>query len=261
MLHKLQPLFKGLGILFTYFCLVFIPLSASSQTVTIAVGGEYPPYHSKQLPGDGINAQIVTAAFRTQNVAVKYVYLPTWKEAFDFAAQGKADATALWELNKQYHELFLVSDVVYKINAHFFYKEELEFDWNHIEDLKGLKVSALVGGYYGEPFENAEQSGKISVERVDDEAKNIKKLITGTIDVSPLYIAYVNYVLKKEGLESEGERLAYHPTPLFINTLHLLLPKRSSESKQRLMTFNKGLKVIKKNGKLQAILNAHLHYR
>jgi polar amino acid transport system substrate-binding protein len=260
MLHQSEFLSKPLGVFFAHLLLIVSPMSVSAMTLTIAVGGEYPPYHSKQLPGYGINAQIVTAAFKTQNVEVKYVHLPTWKEAFDFAAQGKADATALWELNEEYQELFLISDVVYKINAHFFYKVDKKFDWDRVEDLEGLKVSALIGGYYGEPFEKAEQSGTLIVERVHDEAENIKKLLAGTIDVSPLYITHVNYVLKSEGLESERRLLAYHPRPLFVNTLHLLLPNQNPESEQNLMTFNEGLKVIKKSGNLQSILNAHLNY-
>ncbi|MER2494600.1 transporter substrate-binding domain-containing protein [Vibrio neptunius] len=255
------PLFSNCLVVFLAYLLFFAtPTSASTQTLTIAVGGEYPPYHSKTLPGYGINAQIVTAAFETQNVDVKYVHLPTWKEAFDFAAQGKADATALWELNEAYKESFLISDVVYKINAHLFYQKQKAFDWNRVEDLQGLKVSALIGGYYGEAFEKAEKSGKLTVERVHDEAENIKKLLAGTIDVSPLYITHVNYVLNSEGLESERSRLTYHPTPLFVNTLHVLLPNKKPDSQQHLMTFNQGLKAIKRSGSLQSILNAHLSY-
>ena len=72
----------------------------SSKPLTITVS-EYPPYHSKDLPGFGINAQIVTAAFESQDISIDYKQMNTWKEAnrFDHAAQGKADAAAFgdWE--------------------------------------------------------------------------------------------------------------------------------------------------------------------
>ncbi|MFY2507147.1 hypothetical protein ACN3E9_02280 [Vibrio pectenicida] len=105
------------------FFLLFLLLFSSSVVVAkplIITVSEYPPYHSKDLPGFGINAQIVTSAFESQNVAIDFQQMNTWKEAFDYAAEGKADAAALWEYNQAHKDDFLISDPVYKINAHFF---------------------------------------------------------------------------------------------------------------------------------------------
>ena len=129
--------------------LVSLPSVVSSKPLTITVS-EYPPYHSKDLPGFGINAQIVTAAFESQDISIDYKQMNTWKEAFDYAAQGKADAAALWEYNQAHEEDFLISEPVYKISAHFFFNNLLDFSWRNVSDLKGYTISALIGGYYGD---------------------------------------------------------------------------------------------------------------
>ena len=246
------------------FLLLFLLLFSSSVVVAkplIITVSEYPPYHSKYLPGFGINAQIVTAAFESQKVAIDYQQMNTWKEAFDYAGQGKADAAALWEYNQAYEEDFLISEPVYKISAHFFYNNSLNFSWRNISDLKGYTISALIGGYYGDAFEAAEKSEEIKVIRVYDETENVKKLVDGAIDLAPLYITSFNYVLKTQGLAAKKAAFSYHPKPLFTNSVHLLLPKKNPKSEYNMFLFNEGLEVIKSNGALQSILNDHLNYR
>ncbi|NOH71380.1 transporter substrate-binding domain-containing protein [Vibrio pectenicida] len=246
------------------FLLLFLLLFSSSVVVAkplIITVSEYPPYHSKDLPGFGINAQIVSAAFESQKVAIEYQQMNTWKEAFDYAAGGKADAAALWEYNQAHKNDFLISDSVYKINAHFFYNNKREFSWRKVSDLKGYTISALIGGYYGDAFEAAEKSGEIKVIRVYDETENVKKLVDGSIDLAPLYITSFNYVLKTQGLADKRAEFSYHSKPLFTNSVHLLMPKSNPQSKYNMVLFNEGLKAIKANGALQSILNDHLNYR
>lgn len=243
-----------------YLLLLLSPLAVAAQPLTITVS-EYPPYHSKDLPSFGINAQIVTAAFESQDVEIEYIQMSTWKEAFDYAAQGKADAAALWEYNQAHKQDFLISDPVYKISAHFFYNRKMDFDWRRVSDLKGYNISALIGGYYGDAFEAAEKTQEIKVVRVYDEVENVKKLVDGSIDLAPLYITSFNYVLKTQGLGDRRAEFTYHPKPLFTNSVHLLMPKANPQSQYNMVLFNEGLKVIKANGALQSILNVHLNYR
>ncbi|MDN3611568.1 transporter substrate-binding domain-containing protein [Vibrio ostreicida] len=254
-----HPFISALSALFVF---LLLPChSFAQEPINIVVGGDYPPYHSESLPGYGLNTQIVTAAFKAKNVDVSYRHLDSWQQAFDDAKQGNADATALWEFNPAYLRDFYVSDTVYKINAHFYHKKTLKFNWDNVADLQGLTISALFGGFYGDDFEEAERKGEITVIRTHDEKENVMKLLDDQVDIAPLYIAYVNYVLKSEGLESELGNLTYHPKPLFINSLHLLLPRARDDSLETMETFNQGLKLIKADGTLQAILNAHLNYR
>lgn len=246
---------------FLFVALVLLPVcSTAKQVVTISVGNDYPPYHSKALPGYGINAQIVTAAFAEVNIDIRYVHLSSWEEALDSAAQGHFDATALWEYNPQHENSFVISDSVYKIEAHFFHRKELNFDWETTKDLQGYKISAMAGGYYGQNFENAEQANLIEVERIHNETDNVIKLISGDVDIAPLYKTHFNLIMKQQGLESEKANITYHPQPLFENSLHLLLPTINPESFSLVEKFNHGLKIIKKNGTLQSLLNEHLKY-
>ncbi|OAJ92690.1 substrate-binding periplasmic protein [Vibrio bivalvicida] len=246
---------------FLLVALALLPFSSfSNQVLTISVGSDYPPYHSKELPGYGINAQIVTAAFAEVDIDVEYEHLSTWEEALDSAAQGQFDATALWEYNPQHESSFLISDSVYEINAHLFHSKELNFSWDTVKDLQGYKISALIGGYYGQDFENAEKTKLINVERVHDETDNVIKLVSGAIDLAPLYTTHFNLIIKQEGLGSEKANITYHPQPLFVNSLHLLLPINNPNSPSLIEKFNQGLKIIRKNGTLQSLLNEHLKY-
>ena len=47
--------------------------------------------------------------------------------------------------------------------------KEKAIDWQTIDDLKGLKVGATTGYFYGEAFAHAEKAGEITVIRASSE--------------------------------------------------------------------------------------------
>lgn len=243
--------------LMTMVCLLFVLGSISETKVraeTVLLGiGEYPPYHSKDLPGLGIYSRIVTAIFEAADVDVQFKFYP-WKRALINAESGRVDGTALWEYNAEYEKRFHVSEAVVEISAHFFHLKTRSFDWETIDDLQGLRIGGLIGGYYGDEFQRAEELGEIEVDRVSTETQNLKKLLLGRIQALPISVESVQDILQKEGMIARSEELTYHPKPLYTVTVHLLLSKKVEKNSFIITKFNKALRELKRLGTIDRIM-------
>lgn len=232
-------------------CLLIALCSASHAKNSIVVSiGEYPPYHSKDLPGFGVGSKIVTDIFKSAGVEVTYTFRP-WKRALVNAQKGKVDGTALWEYSPEYEKTLYLSDPVFETTYNLFHLKDMVFDWKKIEDLQKFKFGGLIGGYYGEGLEEALKSGKINMDRITAEHLNLKKLLAGRIDILPISVEVAKKILEKEGMMSKMENLTYHPKPLYSVTMHLMLSKKDQENRLLIEKFNEILKQFKSSGAIK----------
>lgn len=220
--------------------------SYSEETIRIA-NGEWPPYQSEQLDHYGYASRIVTEAFKLQGITVKYDFLP-WKRAYEMSKRGKWDATFLWTITDERRPFFNASDPIIEDQDVFFHLKSTVFDWNTVEDLKGIKIGATLGYEYGETFQQAEKEGVIQVERVSDDETNFKKLLGKRMPVFVCSIT-VGYALLNKMYNAETVALfTNHPKPVKETSYHLLFSKAVPENEKRIIEFNSGLQKLKANG-------------
>jgi polar amino acid transport system substrate-binding protein len=235
--------------------LLFISTSASvfaEETIRLT-NGEWPPWLSKDLKHYGLASHIVTEAFALEGVKVEYGFFP-WKRAYQIAERGEWDGTAIWSKAPEREERFYYSDPVLYGTLVFFHLKSYEFDWNTIEDLKGIKIGATLQYTYGKEFDNAAKAGVIKVDYMPTDEQNYNKLLLGRIDIFPME-RDVGYNMLRKNLKPEQVKLfTHHPKPIRSTSFHLLLPKKLERSKRMLVLFNKGLKRLREMGKIDQFI-------
>ena len=216
--------------------------------------GEWPPFLSKDLNHYGVASHIVEEAFKNKGDDVKYGFFP-WKRAFSNAKDGDDwVGSVIWSHSEEREADFLYSAPVIISKQVFFYRKDLEFDWNTYDDLGNYKIGAAIGYFYGEEFQQAESSGLITVERTSIESSNFKKLAASRIDVV-IAERDTGYEIMKQVLTAEQiESLDISQKEVASFTNHLVISKKIENGEVLLSTFNKGLKKLIKSGKVEQYL-------
>jgi len=215
--------------------------------------GEWDPYISKDLKYFGIVGRIVTEAFKLEGVNVEYGFFP-WARAMDLTKSGEWDGSAVWVYNTERAKDFLFSDTVIAGKAVYFKLKSYPFDWETIDDLKGIHIGATIEYSYGKIFDSADKSGKIIVQRAPSDVINFKKLLAGRIKIFPNNLEVGYSLLNKNFSQKEIQLITHHPKYYQVSEYHFIILKNSERGKGFLKLFSKGLKRLKESGKYEQFL-------
>jgi len=123
----------------------------------------------------------------------------------------------------------------------------MAFDWETLDDLKGLRIGDKIGNMgAGEAFLAAEKSGELTVERVPTDEQNLKKLLAGRIDAMVGTPMGIQAILKAMFSPEEQARIVAHPKPLRDVRAYAVFNKQFSP--QLIQTFNDGIRQLRESG-------------
>ena len=227
----------------------------STHTTTLNIStGEWPPFMSESLPHQGVIAHLITDLFAQANIKVNFTFLP-WPRAYHDTINDKYAATAVWMFEQQRTEDYFYSEPVLNERFVFFYHKQRPFDWQNLNDLKGLLLGGGLAYSYGEEFDKALQAGLFDMSRVSTTEQNFKRLAMGRIDAFAEEKSVGYYILASK-LPNLFSSINHHPKALLINQSFMMFPKNNKYSKQRLEIFNQQLLKFKQNGLYQAYFDA-----
>lgn len=232
----------------------FVSKQALSQELTIAVG-DWPPYLSENLKHNGIVGHLLSDVFSEAGYDVTLTFFP-WPRAYSAAKIGKQNMTGVWMHKPEREKDFYYSDPVLNEQFVFFHLKTTQFNWDTLDDLKGMVIGGGSEYSYGTEFDNALEAGLISIERVPTKLQNWRKLLLGRIAVYPeeLNVGYSS--LKQHYPQDKADFFTHHPKPLLNNLSYLLFPKSSSKSLQLIKVFNKKLKEFRESGRYDQYFKA-----
>ena len=234
-----------------FFCSIALSTWAA-EPIRLA-SGEWSPYQSQHLKHFGVASRIVSEAFALAGIQVEYGYFP-WARSLENAESGKWDGTFLWFDTPERRKLFYISDPVVDIQYVFFHLKDYPFDWQTVDDLKGIFIGGTLKYDYGETFQSAEQAGTIKVERAPSDELNFKKLLEGRIQIVPNDLDAGFDIIRQHFTPEETKLFAYHPQPVKLAPHHLLLSKKIKRNQQMMAHFNRGLAQLKASGKMKQFL-------
>lgn len=236
--------------------LLALSISATAQdepdTVRIT-NGEWPPYLGEDEPGYGIASRIVTRAFERAGYQVEYGFFP-WSRSLYLARKGHWDGTAVWLPSEERSEDFYVSEPVIVTEYVFFHRGDLAFDWEMPADLAGYRIGLTQDYDYGKVIETALDLELVQSETVSSDELNFQKLIAGRIDLFPMDRIVGQRMLRKQFSRKERQKVAWHPRPVRLDRLRLLLSREVPENAERIEAFNEGLREMRLNGEIEEIL-------
>lgn len=241
--------------LLLFFALILGLLSPNpswSEELPIATG-EWAPFVSKDIPGLGFSAEIITEALAAANLKPHYIFAP-WRRSEVETAQGKHFATFPYFPSGERTPFFLYSDPIVPSNMVFFYRKDRmpNFDFEKLEDLQHLTVGGVLGYFYHELFENA----GLNVVYSSKTDQAFRQLDQGWVDVVAEGRLAGQYTLKKI-FPTKHHLFADTKTAIRKDHLVLMASRRWPGAPTLVQRFNKGLKTIKENGRYQIILNKY----
>lgn len=233
-------------------CIGSGPLKGETINIT---NGEWEPYLSQSSPHYGLASHIVEEAFDQVGITVKWGFFP-WIRSYEKAKEAKDwEASAVWWPTEDAHEHFLLSVPVVETSNVFFHLKTRPIKWQQFSDLKGLKIGVTRGYDYGEAFHLAVKQGHLYVQEVSSDEMNLRKLMTGRIDVFPNDPVVGFAQIRNNFSEHEAIKFTHHPKEFEKTTLHLLISKRSPRAKHYITAFNRGMRLLAEQGEIQRMID------
>ncbi len=242
---------------FTIFLLLsFSTITVAEETITIASNGNASPGWSEYSKHYGYILHIATEAFALAGIQVKMKWYPSWKRAFCEAKNNEDDSTFCWLFVEERTKNFYYSDPVNEETQVFFHLKSYKFDWNTVDDLKGIQIGGNTGFHYGADLDEAEKKGKIMMDRARSYEQNLKKLLAGRIQIYPAATITAYEHLNNNFPPDVVNLITYHPKPLLQKQLHFLLPIKMDKKRaiRLLSLFNQGLQRLKETGTYDKIM-------
>lgn len=237
--------------------------AAASQKDNLSIkiaSSEYPPYSSEHLKDFGIDNRIVKEAFALVGVKVEYDFFPSAR-SFKMAKTGIYDATMPWAKREGIEKYFYYSaPIIQSDTEYFYYLKDTKFKWDiqeqQYQNIKDLRVGAILGNNYGKKFQNAEKEGTIKVVRVTNEIQSLKQLLLKRVDLVSCKKRVCDYILKTKFPKNQINLIKSRIQIKHIGEYdYLLFSKKSEKSKQLKELFSKGLILLKLSKKYKQIID------
>ena len=222
--------------------------SYGQETIRLT-NGEWPPFQSEKLIYYGIASRIVSEAFELEGVKVEYGFFP-WKRAFEWARKGNWDGSLIWFDTPERRKDFYISNPVANVSFVFFHLKSYSFDWKTMDDLKGLKIGATIEADYGEAFQKAEKNETFWVDRLETDTQNFRMLLIKRVNLMIVDLDVGYATLQDQFSQDEIQLITHHPKPVKAAPHHVLLSKKVKKNKLMIDLLNKGLKRLRKSGKI-----------
>ena len=224
------------------------PAKAQDQTA-IGIDDSYPPYmYSSNGEPAGLYYDLISGVFERMDLPVAIEPMP-WTTAVERTDRGEIGLGGLYK-NDARLEKYDYSEAILEEKLMVFVRPGKEFEFNGLEDLKGLVVGVNSGWSYGQAFDEAREKGVINAEEAKSDTENLLKLQAGEIDVAIVdSLAARTIIAKREDLKDAVVEL---PTPMATNKGYLAFHKAAG--KQSLLEyFDYILSNMKKDGSFDTI--------
>lgn len=236
--------------------LIFLPgVGQAGNKVRLALM-EYPPLIGKKLGGNGIEPVIVTAAFKRVNVDVEYVFFPPAR-TYQAAEEGVYDGTLGWVWSEEREKSFDYSDPIFQAPLLLFHLKEFDFDWQTIDDLRGIPIGITAKNYYGPEFHQAMDAGILTTDEASKDVIQYDKLLRHRIKLYPMNIHTGYYLIKEQFTPEQAALFTHHPRPLKTSVYHVLFSKAVKENGSMVEQFNQGLRQLKESGEYDRIIEEY----
>jgi len=238
------------------YILIFITALLSSfaawgNTVT-AAQDPWPPFVMKgEINNQGISIDIMTAALVTQGYKVNFKIM-SWSRAINEVKEGRVDLLPGTWFTKERTGYLTFSESYLNNSLKFIKKAGDTFEYDGIASLDGKKIGIVRGYGYGDEFLKATNFVR---PESNDLIVNLKKLSAGRIDLT-----LEDELVAKSSITANGLNIkdySFTNNALSANPLYVTSGKANPRSDELIGAFNKGLLVIKSNGKFNEILNRY----
>jgi polar amino acid transport system substrate-binding protein len=229
--------------------LLIAGLEAQSKKVT-AAADPWPPFIDDKSSTQGLSLEIIRAAMTTQGYQVEMQFLP-WARAEASVKSGEIDIVPDVWMTEERSANLLFSEAYTANQVKFIKKKGDSYEFTGMASLAGKNIGVVRGYGYSDAFNKA---ANFKRDEAVDTITCIKKMLAGRIDLTLDDQIAVASVIKKTEPKLLDE-IDFTKNSLSVNKLYIASGLKNPRSKEIIDAFNKGLAIIKGNGKLSEILN------
>jgi len=211
-------------------------------------------YVGETLIDNGPHAVIVREAFREVGKDVELSFYP-WKRAHNNALTKKTLLISASDTIER-RKIFLYSTPYDNAASYLIGLKKNKYKYNgNIQSLQNYSIGVLSGHYLVKMLQDA---GVNNVIEVSNDIQNIKMLFAGRFDFIAVSKKPAISILNNEpAINGTLAQVVFYEPPIRDNPVHLIAHKDMPKSKEIILEFNKGLKIIKENGTYDLIMKKY----
>ena len=231
---------------------LIISFQSNGEMVEIAAEDDWIPY--ARSDGTGLANEIITAAFKSVDIDVKYRVMP-YARALSYIEHGKLIAAFNVPLDIESREKYILGEEkLFDAVSAYYYNSENTEALSSREQLVNREVVGVVRGYgYGDHYLGLVRHGHIFEDVANSEIDNLRNLALGRLDYTILYDKTANILVKSLKLTSKIKFGFENETTAIYLAFSRLHPEGLYYSEQ----FDLGMKRIRLSGVYQTILNSY----
>lgn len=212
----------------------------------------WAPHYAEDLPNQGYFTEIVKESFLRVGYKLDVSFVP-WKRAFVQASKGKYDGLLGAYHTEDRTKNFLFSSKISQAEIVLLSLKKRNIEANNLKALSQHQIGFLRGSSGGSKFDKASFLNKVPA---DDQSLNMSKLLFGRIDLLLIGKLHALKILN-ERFPNNRQEILLHTPALESNGLYVAISKKVEHSAKLILEFNKGLKIIKKEGTFDSIIKKH----
>lgn len=230
-------------------------LAAAPQPKLLRLAnGEWPPYTGEHLPGNGCDSQVVSEVFAEAGIQVQYTFLP-WARGMLLSKSGALDGAVEWADTPEHRASHFISgQALSEQRWVFFHRRDALVKWQHLEDLKHLRIGLTIGYAYSDVFKPLQAKYPAMFSEAASDLLNFKKLLNHRLDLVPLERGVGNYLLRNAFSPQEQEQIMAQKQAISLFFPRLLLSRAVDGNEQRMQLFDQGLERLKANGRYREMM-------
>jgi polar amino acid transport system substrate-binding protein len=226
----------------------------AAEPVQIAVDGFNPPFMSGSgATARGLYPALMEAAFKEMGQPASLVPMP-WPRVMIGLDEQRYGAGGIYKTAER-EKLYDFSEPLFVERIGVYYEAVRPVNYRSVADLAGLRVGVIIGWSYGDEFDRARKAGRFTVESVQSDLQNLRKLELGRIDVALIVIDSASSLFENGRFPSvaRSERL------LAENGTYLAFHK-DAHQRTLLRQFNRALHALRASGAYDRIVARELAY-
>ena len=254
--HGKHSAFRGLWRFLLGGLLAVCALVTQAATPVLLIAtSELPPYVSAK-PQDSFLTDLLPLVAREMGVRFEFRFMP-WPRCELAVEDQQVWATMPYVPTPERDKKFLFSDPLYaKRTVLFYYSDNagsFPHTFEHLDELKGLKIGGVRGYYYEELFTKA----GLQLDLANSEELSFKKLRAGRVDMAPA-VEPVGWDVIRKGFPAEEQaNFKVLDTPLSVGHNYLMTSRDYPDTERLLARFNDALAKLRRTGVYQQVAERH----
>ncbi len=247
--------------IFTIFCILSpagIQAGESDGHPFLLVEDPWPPYtlgEAGDIPESGMIVELMQELFQRIDYPIRMELYP-WKRCIFMVKNEKADGLMLTVKTPERDEFAYFPEPFFASGILFFHRQDKEFSWKSLEDLKGLTIGVVAGSKYSQEFQDAISTYQLKTEVVNSIQINFNKLKAGRIDITPV-LDVVAAQMIEDNPEFAGQ-FAAAQKPLKITPMQMAIA-RSSMMMSYSGQIEQTIREMKEDGTVERIYKKYVH--